>query len=168
MKKSNFEVNSYSARCEAFFDTSHPWSNGENARLPDLKRRTVTWAHHPYRYWIEQDGVEHKNILRQKNVIHRMFEVSLISAANTLDGLRELEKWYIVPSTDNSEHIAHFSHIVEEPELENISGEMKENFTFVIENKLYQPNSEDLLRLDLILDNGRLDGYEPYNFSRTK
>ena len=92
-----------------------------------------------------------------------MFEVALLSAVRNLDGLRELERWYILPAEGHSEQIAHFSHIVDEAEVEKVSGEMDKNFTFSLDNNLYQPNPEDLVRLDLILELGRLDGFEPYS-----
>lgn len=33
---------------------------------------------------------------------------------------------------------------------------------FVLTNSLYMPNTKDLIRLDSILELGRLDGFEPF------
>lgn len=156
----HFETGSYSERCSAFFHHDQDWKDIDEVTSPGWKKRTVMWTHYPYRYWLEQSGVESQHFFRQNTIEHKMFQVALLSMTRMSDGLRELEHWYIVQRTGQAEQVHHFSHLVDELEVEKLTGELNKNTDFAIDNGLIVPNSEDTLRLDYILQLGELDGSE--------
>ena len=163
LKVPNFESGSYGERCAKFFNNSHTWEQDTTAIQPGSRSREITRAHYPYRYWIEQNGVESKNVFGHKQIIHKMFQVALMSAINASDGMRELEKWYIIQSNKSTERVTYLNHLVQSLEQESLSGELRKNTDFIFVNNLYVPNTDDLVKLDTILELGRLDGYNVVN-----
>ena len=163
LKVPNFESGSYGERCAKFFNNSHTWEQDTTAIQPGSRSREITRAHYPYRYWIEQNGVESKNVFGHKQIIHKMFQVALMSAINASDGMRELEKWYIIQPSKSTEQVTYSKHLVQNLEQESLSGELRKNTDFIFVNNLYVPNTDDLVKLDTILELGRLDGYNVAN-----
>lgn len=156
----HFESGSYGERAAAFFTEDQEWEKFRGERKPEWYTRAVTWAHHPYRYWLEQSAEEIPSLSTRVALSHRMFQVSLLSALRMSDGLRELEQWYIIQQNNAPERIAHVEQLVHEPEIELQTGEMGKNFDFVMQHGLYVPNTEELAKLGRILEQGHLDGYE--------
>ena len=158
-----FESGSYGERCAKFFNKSHPWEQDTTVTQLGWSSRSTTWAHYPYRYWLEQSGVELKNVFSHELIIHKMFQVALMSAINTSDDMRELERWYIIQPNKSTEQVMYFNHHVQSLEQESLSGELRKNTDFIFDNNLYVPNTNDLVKLDTILELGRLDGYDVAN-----
>lgn len=160
-----FEENSHSQHVASLFDPHQEWHNSP----PITKRmgnktleRTVTWAHYPNRYWAEQFVEQKEHTFGSPQLIHRMFTVSLLSVMRTVDGKRNFEQWHIVKTRQPSETILHIQRIVDEPEAERQTGEMKRALDFMLDNGFYVPNNEDLWKLESIVSQGRSDGVDPF------
>lgn len=163
-----FESGSYSERAAALFTGQQGWEAPAKPEADPTQRlaRTVTWAYWPHRYWLEQSAEKTSSLFSKPSLRHRMFHVALMSAARKQDGRHELERWYIVQPRVGSEKLFHIQQVVDTPEAEAISGEMKRNFDFTLNNGLYIPNEEDLAKLDAILERGRMDGVNPITFAK--
>jgi hypothetical protein len=154
----HFETGSYSERAAQFFSQDHEWQESQNIHWHE---RTVTWAHHPYRYWLMQSAEPASVSSEQSPLLHRMFHVALMSATRTLDNRREFEKWYIVNNGNDPERVVHMQHLIGSTVEEKETGEFLRNFNFILENGLFVPNDEELVKLDQILLMGYMDGFDP-------
>ena len=133
----------------------------EHSPPGSIARRSVTWAHYPYRYMLNQLKPAPSHPL-----IGSHFELQRLSATNMETQLAQLSKYQII---NGKLYAAVHSEV---PDIDQITAEistdMKEALAFTLENRLFAPNAEDELEVELALIEAFMDGVEPYDFFGNK
>ena len=150
-EKPSFQPGDFSERSLELFTDNASWERTN--RLNHGHSRAVTFTEWPNRYWVSQYGTE-KGMIR-KSVEHVLFEVALMSALRTEDGLRDFKRWYIIPSAQRPETVYCIQNVIyATPEEEAAQGDSSRSSRFALEQGLAAPNEEDLIQLGMILDLG--------------
>ena len=121
-------------------------------------RRSVTWAHYPYRYMLTEYAAYEKRLLRRQHLAPKLFELSLLSAMRKDTGMHEYTR-YFIPQTEQNITVLHSQIDFNSPQT---GIQLKENVDFTLDNGLGAPSSEDIFELHNILDNAYQDGVANY------
>lgn len=157
-----FRSGSYSERANRLFRHDDGWQRQEKQSGSGMQQfaRAIRWERRPDQYLIEQHAIQPNFTIRRPALQHTLFHVALMSAAHSVDRMRELDQWYIIQSDTSPEKIYYCEKVIDIPRAEKTMTAIGRNIDVTHHHDVYAANKAALSRLAIILEQGFMDGYE--------